>query len=149
MQLARELRQAQVLHGAIIGYNPYDGLLPESERGHSKAGAKMSNAITDPLKQVVESQHGGKATFVQAFRVLPEHDRSTDWDGVVYMFDLKGHPKAKRAYAWSCPISGGTIPRYFAVLHMGKVIGPMEAVKAAAVAIQDSGAKRSKAKTAK
>ncbi|MGA7713029.1 MAG: hypothetical protein WCA81_14085 [Rhizomicrobium sp.] len=109
----------------------------------------MSNTETDPLKRVIESQHGGKATFVQAFRVLPEHDRPTDWDGVVCVFDLKGHPKAKRAYAWSCPISGGTTPRYFAVLHMGKVIGPMEAVKAAAVAIRNSRAERPSAQKAK
>src|SRR5271157_5286064 len=109
----------------------------------------MSNADTDPLKRVIESQHGGKATFVQAFRVLPAPDPSTNWDGVVYAFDLKGHAKAKRAYAWSCPIAGGTTPRYFAVLHMGKVIGPMEAVKAAAVAIRNSGAERPRAKSAK
>ena len=109
----------------------------------------MNNAITDPLKRVIESQHGGTATFHQAFRVLPEHDRPTDWDGVVHVYDLKGHPKAKRAYAWSCPIAGGTQPRYFAVLHMGKVIGPLEAVKAAAVAIRGSAAEQSKARTTK
>jgi hypothetical protein len=28
----------------------------------------------------------------------------TVWEGVVHVFDLEGHPKATRAYAWSSPI---------------------------------------------
>jgi hypothetical protein len=72
-------------------------------------------------------------------RVLPKAKKG-DWDGIVHLFELADHPKAKRAYAWSSPILGGTKPRYFAVLHMGQVKGPVEAVKAASAAIRKWGA---------
>jgi hypothetical protein len=41
---------------------------------------------------------------------------ATVWEGVVHVFDLEGHPKATRAYAWSSPIEGSTKRRFFAVL---------------------------------
>ena len=98
----------------------------------------------EQLKRVVESQHGGIATFLQAVRVSGgKGDAKADpseWDGVVHIFELKDHPKAKRAYAWSSPVKGSTRTRLFAVLHMGRVTGPVEAVKAAAGAIRKYGA---------
>ncbi|MES1993886.1 MAG: hypothetical protein V4457_09900 [Pseudomonadota bacterium] len=56
------------------------------------------------------------------------------WEGVVHVFDLEGHPTAKRAYAWSSPIEGSTKRRYFAVLHMPPIDSPVKAVRAAIVA---------------
>jgi hypothetical protein len=102
----------------------------------------MTLAIADQLKRVIESQHGGYARFRQSFRIL-DASRLTDWDGIVHIFDLMDNAKSKRAYAWSSAIKGGTKPRYFAVLHSGRVTGPVEAVKAAATAIRNS---RSKAR---
>lgn len=29
------------------------------------------------------------------------HNGQTVWDGIVEVFDLTGHPKANRIYAWS------------------------------------------------
>jgi hypothetical protein len=51
---------------------------------------------------------------------------------------LKGHPKANRAYAWAVSIQGSDRLRFFAVLHMGPVTGPVEAVEAAAKVIRKS-----------
>lgn len=105
----------------------------------------MKDVGTDQLKRVIESQHGGTATLAQSVRVIPQANNQSavnpnDWDGIVHVFDLKDNPKAKRAYAWSTPIQGGTKPRFFAVLHMGRVTDPIEAVKAAAAAIRKSAA---------
>ena len=86
------------------------------------------------LKQVVETQHGGLATFHHSVRIMKQATRA-DWDGIVHVFDL-AHHASKRAYAWSMPIQGRGILRYFAVLHGGQVQGPSDAVKAAAAAIQ-------------
>jgi hypothetical protein len=58
------------------------------------------------------------------------------WEGVVHVFDLKGHPTASRAYAWSSPIEGSDKRRFFAVLHQGLVKSPVDAVRAAIVAEQ-------------
>lgn len=81
----------------------------------------------------MESQHGGTATFVQSVPIHEEHAGQTVWDGTVAVFDLSGHPRAKRAYAWSYERPDGK-RRFMAVLHAGPVTGPREAVRAAIVA---------------
>lgn len=103
----------------------------------------MAEANTDQFKRVIESQHSGIATFAQSVRVLANKNAGTDWDGIVHIFDLKDHPKAKKAYAWSSPVAGSAQSRFFAVLHMGRINGPLEAVKAAAAAIRKWGAQGS------
>jgi hypothetical protein len=60
----------------------------------------------------------------------------TVWDGVVHVFTVHGHPKAKKAYAWSSPIEGSDKRRFFAVLHLPPITSPVEAVRAAIVAEQ-------------
>ncbi len=86
------------------------------------------------LKMVVESQHGGMATLAQSVPVKETHAGQTVWEGVVHVFDLAGHPMATRAYAWSSPIEGSDKRRFFAVLHMGAIKSPADAVRAAIVA---------------
>jgi hypothetical protein len=105
---------------------------------------RMPDNKTEQLKRVIESQHGGTATFLQSRQVYRSKNKQPDWDGVVHVFDLKNHPKAKRAYAWSSLIQGSSRSRYFAVLHGGRITGPLEAVKAAAVAIRKWGAESAK-----
>jgi hypothetical protein len=87
------------------------------------------------LKKAIESQHGGTATFVQSVPIHEEHNGETVWNGAVAVFDLAGHPTAKRAYAWSYELAGGR-RRFFAVLHAPPINGPREAVRAAIVAEQ-------------
>lgn len=50
------------------------------------------------------------------------------------VFDLTGHLNATRAYSWSSFIEGSTKRRFFAVLQMGAIKSPADAVKAAIVA---------------
>lgn len=96
-------------------------------------GQNMSEGNPDQLKRAVESQHGGTATLVQSVPVNETFNGETVWQGVVHVFDLAGHPKAKRAYAWSSELEDGK-RRFYAVLQMGPVTGPVEAVRAAIVA---------------
>lgn len=93
----------------------------------------MTEVSSDELKQAVESQHGGRATFVQAVPVHETHNRETAWDCVVSIFKLNGHPTANLAYAWSYALPDGK-RRFFAVLHVPPILSPHEAVKAAIVA---------------
>jgi hypothetical protein len=69
----------------------------------------MIDADTSEMNKVVESQHGGAATFT-------------------------GHASAKRAYAWSSPIEGSDKRRFFAVLHVSPITPPLEVMRAAIVA---------------
>jgi hypothetical protein len=86
------------------------------------------------LKEAVEAQHGGTATLAQSVPVRETFKGKTVWEGIVHVFDLEGHPTAARAYAWSSPIEGGNKRRFFAVLHMGAIKSPADAVRAAIVA---------------
>ena len=89
---------------------------------------------TNDLQTAVERQHHCKARLAQSVPIREKFMRETVWEGVVHVFDLEGHPTASRAYAWSSPIEGSDKRRFFAVLHLGPVTGPVQAVRAAIVA---------------
>jgi hypothetical protein len=88
----------------------------------------------DQLKQAVEGQHRGKAVLVGAEPVKETFNGKAVWEGIVHVFDLEGHPKATRAYAWSSPVEGSDKRRFYAVLHLGGIRSPLDAVRAAIVA---------------
>ncbi len=94
----------------------------------------MVDVDTNQLKQAIEHQHGGTATLVESVPVKEEFQGKTVWEGVVHVFDLEGNTKSTRAYAWSSPIEGSTKRRFFAVLHLGEIRSPQDAVRAAIVA---------------
>jgi hypothetical protein len=85
----------------------------------------------DRLKRVVETQHGCTATLLQSVPVKEAFDDAPVWEGVVHVFQIDGHPQARRAYAWSSPIEGSDKRRLFAVLHTGAIKSPQDAVRAA------------------
>jgi hypothetical protein len=91
------------------------------------------------LQRGVESQHGGTATLVDAPPVKEVFEGKTVWEGTVHVFDLEGHSKAARACAWSSPVEGSNKRRSYAVLHLGGIQSPLDAVRAALVAEQRSG----------
>jgi hypothetical protein len=101
--------------------------------------AGMEDVSAGQLKRVIESQHGVASTFANSVRV---HRASSQpgWDGMVHVFALRNHPSASHAFAWSSDISGGRQPRYFAVLKTSQIATPLQAVKAAASAINKWGA---------
>lgn len=86
------------------------------------------------LQLAIESQHGGKAKFVQLVPVTERFQGKVVWEGSVSVFDLLGNQKAARAYAWSSPIEGSSKRRFFAVLHVPPIDSPQKAVRAAIVA---------------
>ena len=98
----------------------------------------MTNSVqTDKISALVDAlqnQHCGQAIFTQSVPIKETHNGQTVWEGVVHVFDLADNPKAARAYAWSSPIEGSTKRRFFAVLHMGAIKSPADAVRAAIVA---------------
>jgi len=93
-----------------------------------------TDSTSSQLQHAVESQHGGTATLAQSVPVTETFGSETVWQGVVHVFDLSGHPTAKRAYAWSSPIEESSKRRFFAVLHTKVINSPLQAVRAAIVA---------------
>src|ERR1700690_1335975 len=96
----------------------------------------MTDIDANELKRTVEEQHACTATVFQSVPIMETFGGNTVWRGVVHVFSLKGHPTAKRAYAWSSPIEGSDKRRFFAVLHAPPISSPVEAVRAAIVAAQ-------------
>ncbi|HWC60319.1 MAG TPA: hypothetical protein VHC44_11555 [Verrucomicrobiae bacterium] len=53
------------------------------------------------LQVAVSQLHGGGAVYRETVPVHEVFQSQTAWQGEVEVFDLRGHPKAKRAYGWS------------------------------------------------
>ena len=93
------------------------------------------NAVANPeyindLKAVIAKLHGCGSTHVESVPVHEVFQGKTAWQGVVEVFDLVGHPKAKRAYAWS-HLDGEQDEKtnYVTVLEIPPVESPVTAVR--------------------
>jgi len=85
------------------------------------------------LLDAIRHMHGCEARWGETVPVHETHEGRTVWDGEVQVFDLVGHPKAKRACAWSYA-TDGTKRKFVAVLGLGPVVDARTAVQAAIVA---------------
>ena len=85
------------------------------------------------LRDVVVRLHGAEARHVQSVPVVEQHKGQTVWDSVVEVFDLIGHPKTHRVYAWAHETDKPGKPRHVTVLHLPPVISPETAVRAAII----------------
>lgn len=99
----------------------------------------MTEAPIEALQDAIRRTHACEATFLERVPIRETFRDEVVWEGAVSVFDLVGHPKATRAYAWS-HATEGTKRRFYAVLHLGPVDSPIAAVRAAIVA--DARAKR-------
>ena len=89
----------------------------------------MSRRIED-IRLVVEVMHDCAAKHEYSVPVIGVFGKDEIWEGVVAMFTLTGHPKAKRCYAWNFADDDAN-PRYVAVLELPPVSSPHAAVRAA------------------
>jgi len=82
--------------------------------------------------QVAVSQlHNCGATYIETVPVHEIFQGQTVWQGEVEVFDLTGHPKAKRAYAWSHREGeNDQSERFVAVLEIPPVVSAITAVRA-------------------
>ncbi|MDX6384350.1 MAG: hypothetical protein QOK48_1923, partial [Blastocatellia bacterium] len=85
----------------------------------------------EELKAAILSVHGATATHVETVPVTEEFQGKTVWQGEVEVFDIRGHPKAKRAYGWGFVINENQGRKYVAVLELPPVHSPLTAVQAA------------------
>ena len=90
----------------------------------------MSQRI-DKLREVVELAHKCRATHARSDVVVEMFGSKTVWEGVVEAFDLTGHAKAKRCYAWSYHDDKET--QFVTVLELPPVTDARTAVQAAIV----------------
>lgn len=84
------------------------------------------------LQAALLNLHGVSSTYVESVPVVEEFHGETLWQGEVEVFDIRGHPKAKRAYAWGHATGEDDQARnYVTVLEIPPVDSPQTAVKVA------------------
>jgi hypothetical protein len=85
----------------------------------------------EELQDVIRKLHGADSTHRGSVPVTETFNGQTVWDGIVEVFDLKGHPKANTAYARSQDADNPDKPTYhFTVLHIPPAVSPETAVRA-------------------
>lgn len=83
----------------------------------------------------VSQLHECGAIYRETVPVHEVFNGQTVWQGEVEVFDLSGHPKAKRAYAWSHREGENDEgERFVAVLEIPPVVSPVTAVRASIIA---------------
>lgn len=85
------------------------------------------------LQMVINHLHNCASRWVESVPVHEVFNGQTVWQGTVEVFDLTGHPKAKRAYGWH-HLSGPADQdeRFVTVLEIPPVTSPQTAVQVAA-----------------
>lgn len=84
------------------------------------------------LQKAIRAMHGCESRHIESVPVHEVFRGETAWHGTVEVFDLIGHAKAKRAYAWSYQDAGET--KSTAVLEIPPVDSPQSAVMVAIAA---------------
>jgi hypothetical protein len=93
------------------------------------------------LQNAIRKMHGCDSKFVETVPVRETFQGKTVWEGDVQVFELIGHPKAKRVYAWSFLNEDSGKRRYVTVLGDGPVVSAQKAVQTYIVAGVKSGPK--------
>ena len=88
----------------------------------------MDPAGLPALQDAIRHLHGCESRFVESVPVDERFNDQPVWQGDVQVFDLIGHPTARRAYAWSYATTGER-RQFVAALHAPPVDGPLAAVR--------------------
>ena len=87
------------------------------------------NSVTDLTKAIRES-HGAGSIHLSSVPVRHTYGENRVWDGVVEVFMLTNHPKARTAYAWTeQPCGSEDSPTHITLLHLPPVGSPLTAVR--------------------
>jgi hypothetical protein len=84
------------------------------------------------IQKAVEKAAGCLAAHLESVAVIEGFRDQTIWQGVVEIFALQGHARAKRAYGWQT--GDGADAQFTAVLEIPPVDSPNAAVKVAIAA---------------
>ena len=88
----------------------------------------------EELQSVIRRLHGVESKHIESVPIKETFQGQTIWEGVVEVFELVGHPSAKRLYAWSHQTDDPAHPwRHVTVLHSHPIQSARDAVRAAIV----------------
>lgn len=92
----------------------------------------MPHKIIEEQKRAILAVHGATARHIESVSVREVFRKLVAWEGVVEVYEITGHPKAKRCYAWTIEDEGQL--KTTAVLEIPPVDSPQTAVKIAIAA---------------
>lgn len=88
----------------------------------------------EELQSVIRRLHGVESRHLESVPIKETFNGKTVWDGVVEVFELIGHPKAPKVYAWAYDTDNMEHPRkHVTVLHVHPITSARDAVRAAIV----------------
>jgi hypothetical protein len=87
----------------------------------------------EQLEKAIKDLHGLKSDHAGSVAVHEQFEGKTVWQGIVEVFEIKGHPQARFAYAWNYKTDAGE-HRSVAVLGVPPVNSAEDAVRAYVVA---------------
>ncbi len=86
------------------------------------------------LQDVIRRLHGVESRHIESVPVKETFQGKTAWEGIVEVFELHGHPKAPKVYAWAHDTDDPKKPRrHVTVLHIPPITSAVLAVRAAIV----------------
>ena len=88
----------------------------------------------EELRETIRRLHGADSTHIESVPVKETFQGRTVWEGIVEIFELHGHPRASRVFAWMHDTDEpGKPKRHVTVLHVAPITSPAMAVRAAIV----------------
>lgn len=86
------------------------------------------------LRDAIRRLHGVEARHIESVPVREAHEGTTIWEGIVEVFEIHGHPKANKVYAWTHDTDDPQKPRrHVTILHIHPITSPEAAVRAAII----------------
>jgi hypothetical protein len=94
----------------------------------------MVSEYISELQTVIQKLHGVESRHLESVPVKEIFQGKTVWEGVVEVFELIGHPKAQKIYAWAHDTDDPKKRRrHITVLHIAPIASAVAAVRAAIV----------------
>ena len=91
------------------------------------------DVVERKLKAAIEGQHGGTAHLAYIDAVSETRQGRPVEGGLVFVFDLDGHPEAARAYGWTSQV-GEDERRFHVVLQVPPIASMQDAVQSLTLA---------------
>jgi hypothetical protein len=92
---------------------------------------KMPTSYIEELRDIIRRLHGVESRYLESVPIKETFQGVTVWEGTVEVFELIGHSRASKVYAWSHETDDPKQPaRHVTVLHAGPITSPSLAVQA-------------------
>src|SRR5215208_5948981 len=91
------------------------------------------DVVERKLKAAIEGQHDGTAYLAYIDAVTETHQGRPVEGGLVFVFDLEGHPEAARAYGWTSQVREDE-RRFHVVLQVPPIATAQDAVRSITLA---------------